>query len=140
MSRCLAFIEIEIVKRKLMFLHKIMSLAADTIPNQIFFRRLFLYVTDENLVSSGFIRDICQLLCRYNLQFILNMFNNGIRFPGKYEWRRIVPNAIFGTENDLWHTRVTKDNELVRFRQMHTSVKPCVLWLFPSNRFQLRLS
>ena len=40
----------EIVKRKLMFLHKIMSLSADTIPSQIFFRRLFLYVTDGNLL------------------------------------------------------------------------------------------
>ena len=38
----------EIVKRKLMFLHKIMSLSADTIPSQIFFRSLFLYVRDGN--------------------------------------------------------------------------------------------
>ena len=76
----------EIVKRKLMFLHKSMSLPVDTISSQIFFQRLFLYVTDENLVSSGFIPDICQLLCRYNLQFTLNTFNNGTRFLG---WRKV---------------------------------------------------
>ena len=68
------------------------------------------------------------------------MFINGTLFPGKYEWRNIVRKAVFGRENDLWHPRVTNDYELVRFRQMQTSDKPCVLWIFPSNRFQLRLS
>ena len=37
----------------------------------------------------------------------------------KYEWRSIVRKAIFSRENDLWHTRVANDNELVRFRQIH---------------------
>ena len=37
------------------------------------------------------------------------------------------------------HKRVN-DNELVRFRQKHTAVKPCVLWTFPNNRFQLKFS
>ena len=132
----------EIIKQKLMFLHKIMSLSADTISSQIFFRRLYLYVTDEDLVSSGFIPDICKILCHYNLQFyfILNAFSNGARFPGKYEWRGIVRKAIYNKEHDLWQTRLNNDNELKRFRQMHTSVQPCLLWTLPKNRIQLRLA
>ena len=78
-----------------MFLHKIMSLPKDNISSKIFFRRLFLFTTDENLVASGFIPDICRLLCRYNLQTILNTFNNDSRFIGKYMYGEIQFARLF---------------------------------------------
>ena len=105
----------EIDKRKLMFLHKIMSLPKDNISSQIFFRRLFLFIKSENLVVSGFISDIrvCRVLCRYNLQTILNTFNNDSRFIGKYVWRNTVCKAISDREDDAWHIRESNDNETV---------------------------
>ena len=92
-----------------------MSLSSGTISSQIFFQRLYLYVTDENLVSSGFIPDICKILCHYNLQFLLNAFDNGALFPVKYEWRGIVRKAIYSKEHDLWQTRLNNDNNQTRF-------------------------
>lgn len=78
---CLHALSSEIVKRKHMFLHKIMPLSNDKISSHNFFRRFSLYILNENVVASGFIPDICKLLCRYSLQYILHTFDNDSRIP-----------------------------------------------------------
>jgi len=48
--------------KKLMFLHKILSLPDDTITHKLFINKFILYKSDNKLVQMGFIPDICSLL------------------------------------------------------------------------------
>jgi len=62
----------QIESRKLMFLHKIISLASNSVTRNIFMRKLILFINNNSLVSMGFIPDICNILCKYNLLSIVN--------------------------------------------------------------------
>ena len=63
-------------KRKLMFLFKILNLDNSSICKKIFLRKLFHYLYSSQKSKRGFIPDICGLLIRYNLNFLLNMYVN----------------------------------------------------------------
>ena len=72
----------EITIRKLLFLHKIISLPSDSICQMIFLRKLYLYLSGST-ITMGFIPDICHLLCEYNLQYILSGSWDIARLPSK---------------------------------------------------------
>jgi len=48
--------------RKLMFLHKLMSLQSGSVSRGIFIRKLILFVNDRSRITLGFIPDVCQIL------------------------------------------------------------------------------
>ena len=77
----------EITIRKLLFLHKIISLPGDSICQLIFLRKLYLYLSGST-IAMGFIPDICQLLCEYNLQYILSGSWDIVRLPSKSQWKK----------------------------------------------------
>jgi len=52
--------------RKMMFIHKIISLPAGSVSRSIFIRKLVLYINDKTHVTSGFIPDICHILLKYD--------------------------------------------------------------------------
>lgn len=92
----------EVDVRKLMFLHKLLSLPHACISNAIFCRKYLLYISNGQYVRTGFIPDICRLLNKYNLQFIVNDYFSSKNIPSKYEWKRIVHESVASKENDLW--------------------------------------
>jgi len=60
-----------VVIRKWMFLHKILSLDVHSTTRNIFVKRYMLY-TSYKTVIRGFIPDICRILCIYGLQTFIN--------------------------------------------------------------------
>ncbi len=115
----------EIDKRKLVFLHKIMSLQSTSVSRNIFFRKLFWFLSGSPAVSRGFIPDVCNLLCRYRLTHILQLHVN---LPSKYVWKHQVQSAVNSQESELWRQRLSTDCNFVRFRKLHTAIVPCILW------------
>ena len=63
----------KIEARRFMFLHKIIYLPAGSVSRQLFNRKLILYLNNRTSVTFGFVFDICQVLSKYNLQFIINI-------------------------------------------------------------------
>ena len=48
--------------RKLMFLHKLMSLPSGSVSRDIFIKKLILFVNNQSCVTLGFIPVICKML------------------------------------------------------------------------------
>ena len=92
----------EVDKRKLMFLHKILSLNSNTICQKLFLRKYMLYISNRNSIRYGYIPDICELLDKYELQPIMNNFLKDVTsLPTKVDWKRTVNNGVYTKESQL---------------------------------------
>ena len=112
-------------KRKLMFLFKILNLDNSSICKQIFLRKLFHYLYSSVKSKHGFIPDICSLLIKYNLNFLLNVYVNDKGYlPQKRVWRQFVHSSVNFVENNEFLDRL-KAAEFSRFSQLHKSISPC---------------
>ena len=78
----------EVDKRKLQFLHKILSLPNHTISKQIFIMKYVSFLNDRRSVKCGFIPDISKIVVKYGLQSILNYYVNKNLLPTKCEWKK----------------------------------------------------
>ncbi len=125
----------EIDKKKLMFLYKIMSLPGPAISRNIFFRKLYMFMVDSVTVNSGFVPDICKLLTKYRLEYILQSYNH---LPPKCAWKRDVDVAVTAYEHSLWRQRLDSDADFSRFRRLHTAILPSIVWCFPRDNTDLR--
>jgi hypothetical protein len=76
-------IEAEIDKRKLMLFDKLCNLGQGTLSKQIFLYRLHDFIANEGKERSKFIRDIWQILLKYNIMNYLQSFVNQTQFPKK---------------------------------------------------------
>jgi len=56
---------VEVEKRKLLFLHKILSLPGNALCKQIFTTKYLFYLHDRRSVRRGFIPDICEVVQKY---------------------------------------------------------------------------
>ena len=128
----------EITIRKLLFLHKIISLPGDSICQMIFLRKLYLYLSGST-ITMGFIPDICQLLCEYNLQYILSGSWDIARLPSKSQWKKHVKAAVHSRYTLLWRQRLYCHSDFARFRKLHTSVAPAVVWKMSYSGCDLKL-
>ena len=128
-----------IVICKLMFLHKFITLPSNSVSQLIFLRKLFLYLSGTFNFKRGFISDICRFLCLYNLEFILDNCSNIRLIRSTFTWERIVKTAVLGKSSQLWLTRLIEDDSFERFRKLHMSISPAVVWRTCSNRAQLIL-
>ena len=64
----------EVSRRKLLFLGKLCTLPANSVPNQIFLLRLFMFFDVYN--DSGFMADIRMILRKYGLsQYLFDFVN-----------------------------------------------------------------
>ena len=119
----------EVNKRKLMFLYKILNMPAKSITKEIFIRKYIMYVLNRGSVSIGFIPDICDLVDKYNLHFVLNDFfaYNG-RLPSKTTWKNTVNNVIHQKETNAWEQRLSSDSEFCLFQTIHPCIKPAVVY------------
>ena len=82
-----------------------------------------MYVLNRGSVSIGFIPDICDLVDKYNLHFVLNDFfaYNG-RLPSKTTWKNTVNNVIHQKESNAWEQRLSSDSEFWLFFKLFTLV------------------
>ena len=122
-----------------MVLHKLITFTSNAVSQLIFVRKLFLYLSGTFNFKRGFIRDICRILCLYNLEFILDNCSNIRLIPSIFTWKRIVKTAVLGKSSQLWLTRLNEDDSFERFRKLHMSISPAVVWRTCSNRAQLIL-
>ena len=119
----------EVEKRKLMFVHKILLMSHDSITQKLFIRKYLLYIANNNNVKLGFIPDICSLLCKYNLQYLINDFvNKSCQVPSKYAWKCIVKKAIYSLETHLWKERLSLHPDFQYFRILHVNIKPALVY------------
>ena len=50
-----------------------------------------MYVSDSNSVKLEFIPDVCSLLMKYNLQYIMNDYmNDPCILPTKFNWKPTI--------------------------------------------------
>ena len=119
----------EVEKRKLMFLYTILTLRSNTICQQIFVRNYFMYLDNTSSVKYGYIPDVCKLLYKYKLQYIMNYYiENNPAFPSKSKWKNIVNNCIVRSETILWNNRLDADREFEFFKYLHTDIKPAIVY------------
>ena len=119
----------EVEKRKLMFVHKILLMSHESITQRLFIRKYLLYIADNNKVKLGFIPDICSILSKYNLQYLINDFvNKSCQVPSKYAWKCIVKRAIYSLETHLWKERLSLDSDFKFFRILHVDIKPALVY------------
>ena len=115
-------------KRKLMFLFKILNLDNSSICQQIFLRKLFHYLYSLVKSKHGFIPDICSILIKNNLNFLLNMYVNDKGYlPQKRVWWQFVHSSVNFVENNEFLDRL-KAADFSRFSQLHKSISPCSLY------------
>ena len=119
----------EVERRKLMFIHKILHMPNDSVSQRPFLRNYLIYITDKTKVKLGFIPDICSLLCKYNLQYIVNDYiRNPALLPSKYTWENIVKRAVYDNEKLLWNERINVDSDFEYFKILHCDIKPAMLY------------
>jgi len=115
--------------RKLMFLHKLMSLPSGSVSRDIFIRKLILFVSDRSRITLGFIPDVCQILFKYELHEIVNnLLSPQHNIPSKFEWKSSVKNAILRKETYLWDQRMAADRDFTFFRIPQPAIEPAVVY------------
>jgi len=116
-----------VVSRKLMFLHKILSLDVHSTTRNIFVKRFILYTSDKT-VMLGFIPDICKIICIYGLQkFINNVLICPTSLPSQLEWKRRVKDLVLTNEQYSWSDRIINDVDFHMFRTLQLSITPAVV-------------
>ena len=119
----------EIDRRKLLFLGKLCILPSSSLPNQIFYLRLFLFF--DGYTDSGFMADIWVILKKYGLSHYLRDLVNTLDFPTARQWKRIVNKTVFQKEEQAWLQRVQNDPDFTRFRQLHNSIQIAPIYNSP---------
>lgn len=56
------------------------------------------------------------------------------------QWKQIVNTAVYSRESTLWFSRVSIDDSLSRFNDLHSSIKPSFVWKYPSNNRELQVA
>ena len=80
-------------------------------------------------MSIGFIPDICDLVDKYNLHFVLNdFFAYNDRLPSKPTWKNTLNNVIHQKETNIWEQRLSPDSEVCLFQTIHPCIKPAVVY------------
>ena len=124
----------------LMFLYKILSLPNAAISKCIFVRRYLKYIQPNTTVKKGFIPDICELMLKYNLTFVIKDFFSTNCLPSKNSWKMIVSNAIKHKESILWRQRLQNDSDFCRFKEIHAEIYPSSIWSFAVSTPSLNLA
>ena len=74
---------------------------------------------------------------KYKLFHYLRAYLVSVTFPSKYTWKSIVNQAIKSTHLRKWNNRLHADNELSRFRSIHESIAPSLLWKHSTSKTEI---
>ena len=122
----------EVNRRKLLFLGKLCTLPSSSVPNQLFYLRLFLFF--DGYKDSGFMSDIWAILGKYGLSQYVRDFVNKLEFPSLRQWKQIVNKTVFQTEEQLWLHRVNNDPDFMRFCQLHDNIHIAPIYNTPLSK------
>ena len=78
----------EVNRRKLLFLGKLCTLPSSSVPNQLFYLRLFLFF--DGYKYSEFMSDIWSILGKYGFSQYVRDFVNKLEFPSLRQRKQIV--------------------------------------------------
>lgn len=120
----------EIDKRKLAFFGKLCKLDINCLTKNIFLLRLCDFLQDGNKPFSGFLKDIYEILAKYNLLQYLHLFLEAGNFPEKKDWKTIVKKSIHNHHTEEWRSRTENDPDFRMFKVFHNTVSPIRLWKF----------
>lgn len=114
-------------KCKLLFLQRLCNLPNNLLSKQIFLFRLVSHF--HHNVTKGFIKDILEILERYDLlQFIQQFIQDGL-FPRKNLWKSTVNKAIMTYEQKNYADKLRSDPDLEHFFQIHPGIhEPSRIW------------
>jgi endonuclease/exonuclease/phosphatase family metal-dependent hydrolase len=118
-----------IKERKLMFLHKLVSLDNALVVKKLFLSRLYEHIIFQN--KDGFVPDIFQITREYGLNAFLINYGLGqiIDIPRKAAWKSTVKNAIKSLEYTRNLDNLSEKKDSSRFiRTMHSTENKLLLW------------
>jgi LSD1 subclass zinc finger protein len=92
--------------------------------------RLFESDFASSMTKHGFITDTWNLLRSYGLEEVLGKFMVNGAFPSTHTWKNMVKARIRGREEWLWQCRLRSDPDLLRFHELHDSLRPSIWWTF----------
>lgn len=117
--------------RKLMFLHKLLSLSNNCSSKSIFILRYISFASDKRARQSmlGFIPDIIRILHIYGIGHIINdVLVNPMALPSKHCWKNLIKSLVYSRESDKWTRRVTADDEFRYFSILHPVISPAIVY------------
>ena len=79
---------------------------------------------------SGFLKDLQEILKRYNLLHHLQRFIEKGPFPNKTTWKTQVNRTIHQSHTEELRERTNSDSDLIIFRVFHSSITPINIWTF----------
>jgi len=118
-----------IKERKLMFLHKLVSLDNALVVKKVFISRLYEHIVFQN--KDGFVPDIFQIAREYGLSAFLINYGRGhiIDVPSKAAWKSNVKDAIKSLEFTKNLDNLLEKRDSSRFiRTMHSTENKLRLW------------
>ena len=120
-------IEMEVDRRKLIFLEQLCNLPSHLHVKELFIHRLINYFENPRR-QLGFIPDICRILEKYSLSYVLQGFlENGI-FVSKYAWKRLLKEKMSSLDREELLRKATESTSLTRFLGIHNSSEPYMLY------------
>ena len=121
-------IDSEIEKQKLMFLHKLLCLPVYCITKEIFVSKYLMYLNYQRSVKLVFIPDICRIIAKYNLNFILNNYFRDSSLPTISAWKNTVRKVIGMREYSLWVQRLNMNQEYMFFQVLQPGIEPSIVY------------
>lgn len=119
----------DVIIRKLVFLHKILSLDCKSTCRNIFIRRYLSFISCNTSIKYGFIPDICNTLCKYDLHSVINnVLVDPTTLPSKYVWKRTVKQLVYRYETEMWRYRIMTDSDFARFRILQPTISPSIVY------------
>lgn len=120
----------DISVRKLMFLHKILSLNTNSTCRNIFLTRYLSYASEKNSVTLGFIPDICGIMHHYGLDsFVNSVLINPTSLPTKYAWKQLVKRLVYSLDEQQWYRRISLSDEFDYFKKLCPMVQQSIVYI-----------
>ena len=127
-------IEAYIDLQKLAFLGTLCRLRSTDYAYRLFITRLYQFKNSETHKHRGFIKDIHDILDKYNIHLYLNQFMNDNSFPDKSRWKIIIKREILQFEREAWLKRIHDSDDFKRFRQIQHTPHPAAVWRTARDR------
>jgi hypothetical protein len=105
-------------------------LFGDMLMFLIFLYRLYDLLQGDGKSLSGFLKDIYEILIKYNLIQYLKSFIEAGQFPGKKDWKYIVKQSVHLKHTEEWRNRIEHDRNFRMFKIFHNTIAPIKLWKF----------
>ena len=114
--------------RKLYYLGHLLRTPTWSLVHKVITSRLFCFKNNCVRISTGFIADIHNIMCKYQLISYLTDFCETSRFPSKHAWKHIVKKSVFDFEESKWQTQISSSPDTSHFLQLHPSLKVHKAW------------